>query len=128
MSKYQYYGLRKIESSLSDEAIQEISDLSSLAQVSRTSASFTYHYGDFRGDPIKVLTLHFDALFYTASWGSRRVAFRFRISANNYEVLRRFAFSETIDIKRKDAHLIVDSSRTKASVTGSMGRERWMAI
>jgi hypothetical protein len=108
MGTYQYYEFRKIESSLSDVAMQEISDLSSRAQVSRTSASFTYHYGDFRGDPIKVLTWHFDALFYTASWGSRRLAFRFPISAIKYEAFRRFGFGETINIKRKDAHLIVD--------------------
>jgi hypothetical protein len=55
-----------------------------------------------------VLAQHFDALFYTASWGSRGLAFRFPISAINYEVFRRFAFGGTIDIKRKDAHLIVD--------------------
>jgi hypothetical protein len=74
MSTYQYYEFRKIESSLSDEAMQTISDLSSRAQVSRTSASFTYNYGDFRSDPLEVLRQHFDALFYTANWGSRRLA------------------------------------------------------
>jgi hypothetical protein len=88
--------------------MEEISDLSSRAQVSRTSASFTYNYGDFRGDPIKVLTEHFDVLFYTANWGSRRLAFRFPISVGNYNMFRRFAFGETIAIKRKDKHLIVD--------------------
>ena len=108
MSEYQYYEFRKIDSSLSDDAMQKISDLSSRAQVSRTSASFTYHYGDFRGDPIKVLTEHFDALFYTANWGSRRLAFRFPISVVNYDVFCRFAFGETIAIKRKEKHLIVD--------------------
>jgi hypothetical protein len=108
MSEYQYYEFRKIGSSLSDEAMEEISDLSSRAEVSRTSASFTYEYGDFRGDPMKVLMQYFDVLFYTANWGSRQLAFRFPISAINYEVIQRFAFSETIDIERKDAHLIVD--------------------
>ena len=48
MSEYQYYEFRKIESSLSDKAMQEISDLSSRAQVSKNSASFTYNYGDFQ--------------------------------------------------------------------------------
>jgi hypothetical protein len=108
MSTYQYYEFRKIESSLSDEAMQEISDLSSRAQVSRTSASFTYNYGDFRGDPLEVLRQHFDALFYTANWGSRRLAFRFPISATHYDMFRRFTLGETIAIGRKDAHLIVD--------------------
>jgi hypothetical protein len=108
MSEYQYYEFRKIDSSLSDDAMEKISDLSSRAQVSRTSASFTYNYGDFRGDPIKVLTEYFDALFYTANWGSCRLAFRFPISVVNYDVFRRFALDETIAIKRKDKHLIVD--------------------
>jgi len=62
MSEYQYYEFRKIESSLSDEAMQEMCDLSSRAGVSRTSASFTYNYGDFPVDPIEVLTQYFDAL------------------------------------------------------------------
>jgi hypothetical protein len=69
MSEYQYYEFRKIDSSLSDRAMKEISALSSRAQVSRNSASFTYHYGDFPADPIKVLMRHFDALFYMANWG-----------------------------------------------------------
>ena len=70
--------------------MQEMCDLSSRAEVSRTSASFTYNYGDFPVDPIEVLTQYFDALFYTASWGSRRLAFRFPISGINYEAFRRF--------------------------------------
>jgi hypothetical protein len=102
------YEFRKIDSSLSDEAMQKISDLSSRAQVTRTSASFTYNYGDFRGDLIKVLMEHYDALFYTANWGSRRLVFRFPISVVNYDEFCRFALDETIDIERKDEHLIVD--------------------
>jgi hypothetical protein len=46
--------------------MEEISALSSRVHVSRNSASFTYHYGDFPADPIKVLMRHFDALFYMA--------------------------------------------------------------
>ena len=42
MSEYQYYEFRKIDSSLSDRAMEEISALSSRAHVSRNSASFTY--------------------------------------------------------------------------------------
>ena len=88
MSEYQYYEFRKIDSSLSDEAMEKISDFDP-GPGEQDSASFTYSYGDFRGDPIKVLTEHFDALFYTANWGSRRLAFRFPISVVNYDVLRR---------------------------------------
>jgi hypothetical protein len=69
MSEYQYYEFRKIQSSLSDEAMQEMYDFSSRAEVSRTSASFTYNYGDFPVDPIEVLTQYFDALFLYGKLG-----------------------------------------------------------
>ncbi len=68
MSEYQHYEFQKIGSSLSDKAMEEMSALSSRAEVSRTSASFIYNYSDFPVDPIKVLTRHFDALFYTSNW------------------------------------------------------------
>lgn len=108
MSEYQYYEFRKIDSSLSDRAMEEISALSSRAHVSRNSASFTYHYGDFPADPIKVLMRHFDALFYMANWGSRRLAFRFPVSAIDWKAFQRFALGETISIEQKNVHVIVD--------------------
>ena len=108
MSEYQYYEFQTIGSHLSEEAMEEMSDLSSRAEVSRTSAAFNYSYGDFPADPIKVLMRHFDALLYLANWGSRRLAFRFPISAVDYQALRRFAFSETISVTKTDAHVLVD--------------------
>jgi hypothetical protein len=108
MSEYQYYEFRKIDSSLSDRAMKQVSALSSRAHVSRNSASFTYHYGDFPADPIKVLMRHFDALFYMANWGSRRVAFRFPVSAMDCDAFQRFALGETISIEQKNVHVIVD--------------------
>jgi hypothetical protein len=108
MSEFQCYQFRKIDGSLSDEAIEEISDLSSRAEVSSTSALFTYDYGDFPADPLKVLMKHFDALFYTANWGTRRLAFRFPKFSVNQEVLSRFAFEEKINIEGNCGHLIVD--------------------
>jgi hypothetical protein len=78
--------------------------------VSRNSAWFTYNCGDFPADPIKVLVRHFDALFYMANWGSRRLAFRFPVSAIDCDAFQRFALGETISIEQKNVHLIVDLS------------------
>jgi hypothetical protein len=88
--------------------MEEISALSSRAHVSRNSASFTYHYGDFPADPISVLMRHFDALFYMANWGSRRLVFRFPVSAIDCDAVQRFALGETISIEQKNVHVIVD--------------------
>jgi hypothetical protein len=51
---------------------------------------------------------HFDALFYMANWGSRRLAFRFPVSAIDCDAFQRFALGETISIEQKNVHLIVD--------------------
>jgi hypothetical protein len=108
MSEYQYYEFRTIGSTLSDAAMEAMSALSSRAKVSRTSASFTYSYGDFPADPVKLLTKYFDALLYAANWGSRRLMFRFPISTINYEAFSRFELGEMINVERKGGHLIVD--------------------
>jgi len=108
VSEYQYYEFQTIGSQLGEEAMEEMSDLSSRAEVSRTSAAFNYSWGDFPADPIKVLMRHFDALLYMANWGSRRLAFRFPSSAVDYQALRQFAFSETIGVTKTGAHVLVD--------------------
>jgi hypothetical protein len=108
MSEYQYYEFQTVGTQLGDDAMREMSALSARAQISRTSASFTYAYGDFRGDPIKVLMRHFDAMLYLANWGSRQLAFRFPISSVDHDALRRFAFSKTIRVTKSEAHVLVD--------------------
>jgi hypothetical protein len=77
MSEYQYYEFQTIDRRLAEEEQAAIRELSSRVQLSSTQAVFTYQFGDFRGDPVKVLTRYFDALLYLASWGTRRLMFRF---------------------------------------------------
>jgi hypothetical protein len=108
MSEYQYFQFRKTSGTLSDQARKEVSKLSSRAQISGASASFTYDYGDFPADPIRILERHFDILVYLANWGSRRLAFRFPVSAVDFNTLRQFEFGEAIGIKRKGDYIIVD--------------------
>lgn len=77
MSEYQYYEFQTIDRPLTAEEQAAIRKLSSRVELSATRAVFNYSYGDFRGDPLKVLEQHFDALLYIANWGSKQLAFRF---------------------------------------------------
>ncbi len=77
MSEYQYYEFRVMDRPLTDEEQAAMRQLSSRVVLTPTSAAFTYNYGDFRGDPEKVLLQYFDAMFYIANWGSCRLMFRF---------------------------------------------------
>lgn len=77
MSEYQYYEFQAIDRPLTDEEQAAMRQLSSRVVLTPTSAAFTYNYGDFRGDPEKVLLQYFDAMFYIANWGSCQLMFRF---------------------------------------------------
>lgn len=68
MSEYQYYEFQAIDRPLSDKEQTEVDSYSSRAEVTPTRAVFTYSYGDFRGDPQKVLQKYFDAMLYMTSW------------------------------------------------------------
>jgi hypothetical protein len=77
MSEYQYYEFQAIDRPLTTEQQAAMRKLSSRVELSATRAAFNYSYGDFRGEPLKVLEQHFDALLYIANWGSKQLAFRF---------------------------------------------------
>lgn len=77
MSEYQYYEFQTIDRPLTAEQQAAIRKLSSRVELSATRAAFNYSYGDFRGEPLKVLEQHFDTLLYIANWGSKQLAFRF---------------------------------------------------
>jgi hypothetical protein len=60
MSEYQYYEFQTIDRPLTAKEQAEIKELSSRVQLTPNRAIFLYNYGDFRGDPEKVLTQYFD--------------------------------------------------------------------
>lgn len=68
--------------------------LSSRVELSATRAAFNYSYGDFRGEPLKVLEQHFDALLYIANWGTKQLAFRLPRSAVAIEQLRPYTLGD----------------------------------
>ncbi len=77
MSEYQYYEFQALDRPLTREEQADISQLSSRVALSPTQAIFTYQFGDFRGDPKKVLAQYFDAMLYLANWGTKQLMFRF---------------------------------------------------
>jgi hypothetical protein len=77
MSEHQYYEFQSLDQPLTSADQTYLRGLSSRASVSATSASFVYNYGDFRGDPKKVLDRCFDLMLYVANFGVRQLMFRF---------------------------------------------------
>jgi hypothetical protein len=76
VGEYQYYEFRAIDRPLSDADQRELRTLSSRARITATSFTNHYDWGDFAGDPAKMMQRWFDLHVYKADWGSRRLMMR----------------------------------------------------
>ncbi|RKS10274.1 hypothetical protein DFP74_6034 [Nocardiopsis sp. Huas11] len=71
MSAYQHYEFLALDQPLDESQRAELRDLSTRASITATSFTNEYHWGDFRGDPARLMRTHFDAFAYFAEWGTR---------------------------------------------------------
>ena len=109
MSEYQYYEFLAIDRPLSAEDIAYVRTRSSRVHPTSTQAVFTYAYGDFRGDPLKLLAKHYDAMLYLANWGSRQLAFRFPKAAIDQAALQPYYYGvEEIELTTVGQHVILN--------------------
>ena len=112
MSEYQYYEFQTIDRPLSTEQQSAMRKLSSRVELSATRAAFNYSYGNFRGEPLKVLEQHFDALLYIANWGTKQLAFRLPKSAVAIDQLRPYTLgneeSVLLDLLITPQHIILN--------------------
>ena len=76
MSEYQYYEFRAIDRPLGQKEMDELRALSTRAEITPTSFTNTYHWGDFKGNPATLMDRYFDAFLYVANWGTHRLMFR----------------------------------------------------
>jgi hypothetical protein len=76
MSEYQYYDFQAIDRPLSEADRQALRDLSTRARITANSFTNSYEWGDFKGDPAKLMERWFDLHLYLTNWGSRRLMIR----------------------------------------------------
>ena len=94
MSEYQYYEFRALDRRLTAEQQRRLRSLSSRAEISATRFTNEYSFGDFRGDPGRLLEEYFDAYLYAANWGTRELAFRLPRALLDAETARRYCDEE----------------------------------
>ena len=76
MSEYQYYEFQAIDRPLGEKDREALRALSTRARITATSFTNSYEWGDFKGDPAKLMERWFDLHLYLANWGSRRLMIR----------------------------------------------------
>jgi hypothetical protein len=107
VSEYQYYEFRTIDRGLTEAEMDALRSISTRAEI--TSTSFTNHYewGDLKADPLKLLENYFDAFVYVANWGHRHFFLRLPESWFDYKELTKWLPGEAAWVKRTNKNLIV---------------------
>jgi hypothetical protein len=116
MSEFQYYDFRSIDRPLTDSERREINSWSSRSNASSHRATFNYSYGDFGKNALDCVARYFDALFYTANWGTRHLIFRFPKKIVDYDALKAFqidasnatGYTTGIEITRQGDYVLVE--------------------
>jgi hypothetical protein len=76
MSEYQYYEFQAIDRPLTEAEMRELRGISSRAEITPTRFVNVYNWGDFRGDPARLMERYFDAFLYLANWGTHELMLR----------------------------------------------------
>jgi hypothetical protein len=112
VSEFQYYEFRAIDRPLSQAEQRELRAISTRAQI--TAAGFVnyYDWGDFKGDPDRLMARYFDLFLYLANWGSRRFSIRLPKRLLDTSAVKRF-FSpvSSATVRTAGENLIVDVVR-----------------
>jgi hypothetical protein len=108
VSEYQYYEFRAVDRPLSGAETKKLRDLSSRAEI--TPVSFTNHYewGDFKGDPRKLMWQYFDAFLYLANWGTRRLMFRLPADLLDAGAARPYCCDDGLSLEVKGDHALLE--------------------
>lgn len=108
MSEYQYYEFLAVDRPLDDAQQAEVRTLSTRARITATSFTNEYHWGDFRGDPRRLLERYYDAHLYLANWGTHRVMLRLPQSLLTLETAEQYCTGEHMAAWTSRDHLILD--------------------
>jgi hypothetical protein len=90
VSGYQYYEFTAIDRPLTTREQMELRSLSTRADITATRFVNTYDWGDFKGDPRKLMERYFDAHLYLANWGTRQLMLR--LPANLFDLATATAY------------------------------------
>ena len=108
MSEYQYYEFQALDRPLTESEQAYIRSLSRRVSLTPTQAIFTYQYGNFPGDPKRILEKYFDAMLYIANWGTKQLMFRLPRSVTDVSGLDRYCFPRIITTSVTKVSVILD--------------------
>jgi hypothetical protein len=125
VSEYQYYEFRAVDRPLSEQELSTLHALSTRAEITSTSFTNTYSWGDFKGNPDSLMEKCFDAFVYLANWGSRRFILRLP-GKRHFKALSVYSRGESVRTRRAGEFVIVELHAEEVDGDWIEG-EGWMA-
>ncbi len=107
MSEYQYYEFLAIDKPLTRNEMAELRALSTRATITPVSFANVYNWGDFKGDPDKLMQRCFDAHVYVANWMTAVFMVRLPIEALPEETAKTMAVPYILDFKATKTHWVI---------------------
>ena len=130
MSEYQYYEFLASDRPLTADEMAELRALSTRATITPVSFTNEYNWGDFKGNPDKLIQRYFDAHVYVANWMTALVMVRLPMEALTRETAKAATVPYLLDIKPTKTHWIITWSLEESENYDRFGMEDgrgWMA-
>jgi len=109
MSEYQYYEFQAVDRPLGEADQEALRAVSTRARITTTSFTNTYGWGDFKGEPTRLMETWFDLHLYLANWGSRRLMVRWPRRLVDRKLLGMFLDAvDGVELRRSGQNLILD--------------------
>ncbi len=128
MSEYQYYEFRAFDRPLTEREMQEVRMFSTRAEITPTSFTNEYHWGDFRGDPWHLLSRYYDAMVYYANWGSRQLMFRVPKDLIDMSAVETYCGWDSAEFQLAGGNVILSFSSSTEDPEDWEESENWMGM
>jgi hypothetical protein len=111
VSEYQYYEFLAVDRALDAHQLDEMRALSTRAHITPTSFVNTYHWGNFHGDPRRMVERYYDAFLYLANWGTRQIMIRLPARLLDPATAQRYCTTYSASAWPKEGNVILHLTR-----------------
>jgi hypothetical protein len=126
MSEYQYYEFRAVDRPLDGKEIDELRAVSTRAEITPTSFTNTYQWGNFKGSPSALMERYFDAFVYVANWGTHDLMLRIPRRFLDVDAVEAYCDGEVLSLTARKEHVVLDFSSEDESGDEWSAGEQWM--
>jgi hypothetical protein len=106
-AELQYYEFRAIDKPLDKAAMAELRKITSRAEITPTSLINEYHWGDFGGDPDKLMEGYFDAFLYFANWGTHELMLRVPDESLDAKEVKQYCLPYCLEPRKSKGHWVL---------------------